>query len=196
MPIAAALLDKAPKLGVAVADDVVNQLMAGLWAAGAFDVNVTNMQQLSILSALIDADVASLDVAMSLPPTMKTAGSALELAVGDLIVTAKDAAGTPVLTAAMSLTTSMVAGPSGDGKRIVLTTTTPTVKIQILSQSGLNPIEESELEGLITGVWGVVGGMADDALGKLPMPQVAGIQLTAPTVTGKDGYVVLDVGTN
>jgi hypothetical protein len=45
-------------------------------------------------------------------------------------------------------------------------------------------------------VWGVVGGMADDALGKLPMPQVAGIQLTAPTVTGKDGYVVLDVGTN
>jgi hypothetical protein len=90
----------------------------------------------------------------------------------------------------------MVAGPSGDGKRIVLTTTTPTVKIQVLSQSGLNPIEESELEGLITGVWGVVGGMADDALGKLPMPQVAGIQLTAPTVTGKDGYVVLDVGTN
>jgi hypothetical protein len=127
---------------------------------------------------------------------MKTSGSALELAVGDLIVTAKDAAGTPVLTAAMSLTTSMVAGPSGDGKRIVLTTTTPTVKIQVLSQSGLNPIEESELEGLITGVWGVVGGMADDALGKLPMPQVAGIQLTAPTVTGKDGYVVLDVGTN
>jgi hypothetical protein len=194
MPIAATLVDRANTLGVAVADDMVNQLMAGLWAAGAFDPSITNPQQLSLLSGILGTDIAALDVQMSLPPTMKTAGTGLELAVGDLIVTAKDAAGTAVLTAALSLTTTMVAGPSSDGKRIVLTTTTPTVKVQILSQAVENPIEASELEGIVTGVWGVVGGMADDALGKLPMPQVAGIQLTAPTVMGKAGYVVLDVG--
>ncbi|MBA3391907.1 MAG: hypothetical protein H0T89_04640, partial [Deltaproteobacteria bacterium] len=52
-----------------------------------------------------------------------------------------------------------------------------------------------ELEGIVTGVWGVIGSKVDDAIGKLPMPAVAGIQLGAPTVQGDAGYVVLDVGT-
>ncbi len=195
MPITSTLVKNAGSLGIAVADDAVNQLLAGLWAAGAFDRSI-GADQLSIAAALLDDDVRTLDVTMSLPPTMTTDGTALTLAVGDLIVTAKDAAGTPVQTFALSLETSMVAGPSGDN-HLVLTTTTPSVKAQILAQSAAveNPLEATELEGIITGVWGVVGGLADDALAKLPMPAIAGIQLGAPTVEGNAGYVVLDVGT-
>ncbi len=194
MPIAAALVAKAEHLGVAVADDVVNQLFAGLWAAGAFDLTLSG-DKIGIIAALLDDDVRTLEVTMSLPPTMKTAGTGLELAVGDLIVTAKDEAGTAVQTFALSLSTTMVAGPTADN-RLVLTTTTPVVKAQILSQSAAvdNPLDASELEGIITGVWGVVGGMADDALGKIPMPAIAGIQLGAPTVEGNAGYLVMDVG--
>lgn len=194
MPIASGLVSKANNLGVAIADDAVNQLFAGLWAAGAFDITLSG-DKIGVIAALVDDDVTSLDVTMSLPPTMKTAGTGLELTVGDLIVTAKDASGAPVQTFALSLSTTMVAGPTADN-RLVLTTTTPTVKAQILSQSAAvdNPLDASELEGIITGVWGVVGGMADDALGKIPMPVIAGIQLGAPTVEGNAGYVVMDVG--
>lgn len=194
MPITSGLIAKADKLGVAIADDAVNQLFAGLWAAGAFDVDISG-EQAGIVAALLDDDVASISLTMSLPPTVKTAGTALELAIGDLIITAKDAAGTPVQTFALSATTTMVAGP-GSSNNLVLTTTTPTVKAQVLSQSPVvdNPIDASKLEGIITGVWGVVGSMADDALAKLPMPALVGVQITAPTIEGKDGYVVLDVG--
>ena len=194
MPIAASLIDKAQHLGVAIADDAVNQLFAGLWAAGAFDLTLSG-DKIGVIAALLDDDVRTLDITMSLPPTMKTSGTALELAIGDLIVTAKDDAGQTVQTFALSLSTTMVAGPTGDN-RLVLTTTTPNVKAQVLTQSAAvdNPLDASELEGIITGVWGVVGGMADDALAKLPMPAIAGIQLGAPTVQGNAGYVVLDVG--
>ena len=194
MPISASLIAKAEHLGVAVADDAVNQLFAGLWAAGAFDLTLSG-DKIGVIAALLDDDVRTLEVTMSLPPTMKTAGSGLELAVGDLIVTAKDEAGAAVQTFALSLSTTMVAGPTADN-RLVLTTTTPVVKAQILSQSAAvdNPLDASELEGIITGVWGVVGGMADDALGKIPMPAIAGIQLGAPTVQGNAGDLVMDVG--
>jgi hypothetical protein len=194
MPITSSLIAKAENLGVAVADDAVNQLFAGLWAAGAFDLTLSG-DKIGVIAALLDDDVRTLDITMSLPPTMKTAGTALELSIGDLIVTAKDDAGATVQTFALSLSTTMVAGPTGDN-RLVLTTTTPTVKAQVLTQSAAvdNPLDASELEGIITGVWGVVGGMADDALAKLPMPAIAGIQLGAPTVQGNAGYVVLDVG--
>jgi hypothetical protein len=194
MPITSSLLARADKLGVAIADDAVNQLFAGLWAAGKFDLDISG-EQAGIVAALLDDDVASISLSMSLPPTVKTAGTALELSVGDLIITAKDAAGTPVQTFALSATTTMVAGP-GSNNKLVLTTTTPTVKAQVLSQSAVvdNPIDASKLEGIITGVWGVVGNMADDALAKLPMPALVGVQITAPTIECKDGYVVLDVG--
>ena len=195
MPITSDLVAKADTLGVAIADDVVNQLFAGLWAAGAFDISLAE-DKVGVIATLIDDDVATLEISMALPPTMRTAGSGLELTIGDLMLTAKDAAGVPVQTFALSLTTTLVAGPSGDN-RLVLTTTTPVVKAQVLSQDATrveNPLDAMELEGIITGVWGVVGGMADDALSKLPMPVIAGIQLGAPTVQGDAGYVVLDVG--
>ncbi|MDQ3368253.1 MAG: hypothetical protein M3680_22745 [Myxococcota bacterium] len=195
MPITASLVGNARTLGVAVADDVVNQLFAGLWAAGSLDAMLP-IASVGPIAALLDDDVATLEVKMSLPPTMGTVGSGLELALGDLIITGRDASGAEVQKFAMSLRTTIVAGPTGANK-LVLTTTTPIVFAQVLVQSAAvdNPLDASELEGIVAGVWGVVGGMADDALAKLPMPAVAGIQLGAPTVQGDAGYVVLDVGT-
>ncbi len=195
MPITASLVGNARTLGVAGADDVVNQLCAGLWAAGSLDA-LLPFASVGPLAALLDDDVATLEVKMSLPPTMGTVGSGLELALGDLIITGRDASGAEVQKFAMSLRTTIVAGPTGANK-LVLTTTTPIVFAQVLVQSAAvdNPLDASELEGIVAGVWGVVGGMADDALAKLPMPAVAGIQLGAPTVQGDAGYVVLDVGT-
>jgi len=194
MPIGADLVGAAEALGVAIADDAANQLFAGLWAAGALDPSLP-LASLGPVAALLDDDATTLDVRMALPPTVITAGGGLELAIGDLVVTARDGSGSEVQSFALSLRTTLVAGPSGDN-RLVLTTTTPIVKAQILAQSAAvdNPLDAGELEGIITGVWGVVGGMADEALGKIPMPTIAGVALGAPTVQGEAGYVVMDVG--
>ncbi|MBA3395040.1 MAG: hypothetical protein H0T89_20505 [Deltaproteobacteria bacterium] len=195
MPITASLVGSAQSLGVAIADDAVNQLFGGLWAAGSLDATLP-IDAVGPIAALLDDSIATLDIRASLPPTMTTVGSGLELSLGDLIITGRDAAGSEVQAFALSLRTTLVAGPTGDN-RLVLTTTTPIVYAQVLAQSDAveNPLDASELEGIVTGVWGVIGGKLDDAIGKLPMPAVAGIQLGAPTVQGDAGYVVLDVGT-
>lgn len=145
------------------------------------------------VAAILDDDVRTLDISLALPPTVTTR-DALELAVGDLIVMGCDAAGVEVQKFALSLKTTLVATP--DGSRLVLATTTPTVFAQMLVQSAAvdNPLEDGELEGIVTGVWGLVDGMLTDALAKLPLPSVAGVAVEAPAVTGRDGYLVLDIG--
>jgi hypothetical protein len=42
-------------------------------------------------------------------------------------------------------------------------------------------------------VWGIIGVKADDALGNLPMPTIANIQLGAPTIEATTGFVVADI---
>jgi hypothetical protein len=51
-------------------------------------------------------------------------------------------------------------------------------------------LTDEQVEGIVTGVWGVVGGQADAALSTLPMPSLAGVTLGAPTIEGRDGFVL------
>ncbi len=191
MPISGVTPD-GPDLGIVIANDLVNQLFASLWAAGAFDMSLS-AEAAGPVAALLDDDVRTLDISLSLPPTVTTR-AALELAIGDLIITGRDASGVEVQKFALSLQTTLAATPGGD--RLTLATTTPTVYAQLLAQSELvdNPLEATQLEGIVTGVWGLVDGMINDALVKLPMPSLAGITLEAPAVTGRAGYLVVDAG--
>jgi hypothetical protein len=43
-------------------------------------------------------------------------------------------------------------------------------------------------------VWGLVDGMVNDALAKVPMPSVGGVTFEAPAVSARNGYLVLDAG--
>jgi hypothetical protein len=191
-PIMGELVDDAPGLGALVADDALNQMFAGLWAAGVLDQTLP-IEKTGPLAALLDDSARTLEVELSLPPTVTTDGTGFELALGDIIITAKDEAGFEVQKLALSIETALIAGPSSSNK-LTLTTTTPIVFAQVLAQSPDvdNPLTDAELEGIVGGVWGVVGTMADDALAKLPMPTVAGISVAAPRVSGREGYVVLD----
>ncbi|MBA3456540.1 MAG: hypothetical protein H0T42_25855, partial [Deltaproteobacteria bacterium] len=188
-----ALMDASSGISVAIADDTVNQLFAGLWGAGAFEQSVS-IASVGVLASLLDDDAASLGIELMLPPTVSTMGGALELGVGDLIVTVKDAGGAEIQKLALSLSTTLAAGPTQTGA-ITMTVGTPTVFAQILSQSDAvdRPLTAEQVEGIIKGVWGVVGGQADAALAKLPMPAVGGIVLGAPAIEGRDGFVFADV---
>jgi hypothetical protein len=180
-------------LGVALDDDIVNQLFAGLWSADTYDQSVA-IDSIPALGALLDDDARTMSIALSLPPTVSTDTGELVLAIGDLMVTMKDETGADVQSVAISLTTTLSAEPSQAG-HVLLTVGTPTVHAQVLGNSAAveKPLTDEQVEALITGVWGLVGSKADDALGKLPMPTIAGIQLGAPTIEAAAGFVVADI---
>jgi hypothetical protein len=193
MPITAATMDQSRGLGVAIANDILNQMFAGLWAADAFDLQMS-LDSIAILGALLDDDARSLGVALALPPTVTTDGADVTLSIGDLMITVRDEAGAEIQQIALSLRTTLAAGPSQSG-RILLTVGSPQVFAQVLAQSEAvqRPLTDNQVEGLVSAVWGVIGTTADDALAKLPMPTIGGIQLGAPTVSRGDGYVLADI---
>lgn len=193
MPLTADVVDQTRGLGVAISADLINQLFAGLWAVDAFDTSLP-ISQVGVLAALLDDDAATLDVKMSLPPTVTTVGTELKLSVGDLIVTVRDTTGAEIQSLALSLRTTVSAEPSQSGK-LLLTVGAPEVHAQVLAQSAAvdRPLTDEQVEGIVTGVWGVVGSAAGDALGNLPMPSIAGVALGAPAVAAQPGFVVADV---
>lgn len=191
-PLSASLMPS-NGLGVAIADDALNQLFSGLWAAGALEQTVS-IDSVGVLAALLDDDARSLAIHASLPPTVTSDATRLELAVGDLIVSVRDANDAEIQRLALSLSTTLAAGPTQLGK-ITLTVGAPVIKAQVLAQSDVvdRPLTDEQVEGIVTGAWGVVGGLADEALTNVPMPSVAGVTLGAPSVAGAGGYVVADV---
>ena len=192
--VTAALMSGGHGLGVAIANDLANGMFGGLWAAGALDAHLP-IDKVGVIASLLDSDAASLDLSISLPPTVTTEGAKLMLSIGDLIVSVKDANGTEIQKLALSIRTELAAGPSQSGKLLLTVGTTPEVHAQVLQQSAsaLRPLTDAQVEGIVTGVWGVVGTTVSDALAKLPMPSVASLRLGAPTITGKAGYVVADI---
>lgn len=193
MELSSSMMESSQGLGIALDDDIVNQLFAGLWAADAFDKQL-DIATIPALGALLDDDARSLDLKLALPPTASTDAGQLQLALGDMIVTVRDEAGAEVQAMALSITTTLAAEPSQSGK-ILLTVGAPTVYATMLAQSAAveDPLTDSEVEALVTAVWGVIGVEADNALSKLPMPTIAGVTLGAPSVTANGGFVLADV---
>ncbi|HVK89322.1 MAG TPA: hypothetical protein VM513_34605 [Kofleriaceae bacterium] len=180
-------------VGVAIANDTVNQLFAGLWAAGALEQDV-GLDSIPGLGAILDDDAASLSIELLLPPTVGDGSGALELSIGDMILDVKDASGTTIQNIAMSLRTSLDVVPSQTGG-IRLTAGQPEIFAQMLVQTEAvdRPLTDMQFEGIVSGAWGLVAGQANKALEAVPLPSVAGVTLGAPTVDGRDGFLIADV---
>jgi Glucodextranase, domain B len=193
MPASPSLMAQSQDLGVAVECDLVNSLLAGLWAAGAFDKTVP-VSDLSLASALLDPNATQLALSLSLPPTVTSDGTGdLQLAMGDAMISIEDAGGTQLQQLALSLQTA-VSAASMNGS-VALTLGTPTVFATITEQAddGARALSDSEVETLVGGVWPIIGGQASSALANLPLPQIAGVTLGAPTVSGAPGYLVANL---
>ncbi|MEO8699573.1 MAG: hypothetical protein ABI867_05990 [Kofleriaceae bacterium] len=181
-------------LGVALADDVLNQLFSGLWASGAITPTLSLDGQASILAALLDDDARSLVIDMKLPPTVRANAGALELSIGDLIISVRDDSNTEIQQFALTIITSLSAAPGASGA-VSVTVGTPIIKAQMLSQTAAVdvPMTDSKLEDIVNGAWGLVGGFVDDALANLPLPSVSGLTLGAPSLVGRAGFLVVDL---
>jgi hypothetical protein len=187
------LLATAPDLGVALANDGLNQLLAGLWAAGAFDQTV-QLSSIPALSGLLDPNAAQLALSLSLPPTAATDPSGnLNVAIGDAMISVQDATGKQLQQIALSLQTGLsIANVMGT---VSMTLGAPTVFAQVTVQAsdGAAPLSDTEVQGLVGGAWSLLGTQATSVLGKLPMPNSAGVQLGDPTVNSQSNYVVADL---
>jgi hypothetical protein len=193
-PMTAALMPTTG-IGAAIANDTINQLFSGLWAAGAIDQTVGLDGQLAVLAALLDDDAASLAISASLPPTVFGDGAALGLAIGDLMISVKDSGGNEIQKIALSIKTSLQASPTQTGA-VTLTVGQPTLFAQVITQNldvVDRPMTDEQFEGIINGAWGLVGGQADAALAGLTMPSIGGVTLGAPTLQGNAGYLVADI---
>ncbi|MFN0252986.1 MAG: hypothetical protein ACKV2T_39290 [Kofleriaceae bacterium] len=182
-------------IGAAIANDTINQLFSGLWAAGAIDQTIGLDGQFAVLAALLDDDAASLAISASLPPTVFGDGAALGLAIGDLMISVKDSGGTEIQKIALSIKTSLQASPTQTGA-VTLTVGQPTLYAQVINQNldiVDRPMTDEQFEGIINGAWGLVGGQADAALAGLTMPSIGGVTLGAPSLTGNAGYLVADI---
>lgn len=192
-PMSAAVM-QTQGVGVAIADDLVNELFSGLWAAGAIDQTVDIKGQLAVLGALLDDDAASLGISLALPPTVTGEGADLALTIGDLMLSVKDTGGAEIQKIALSVKTTLAAGPTQSGA-MTLTIGQPQLFAQIIAQSDVvdRPLTSEQFEGLVGGAWGLIGGQADSALSSLSLPSIAGLQLGTPSLEGRAGYVFADV---
>ncbi len=192
-PMSASLM-QSTGVGVAIADDLVNQLFSGLWAAGAIDQTVDIKGQLAVLGALLDDDAASLGISLALPPTVTGDGTDLALTIGDLMLSVKDASGGEIQKIALSVKTTLSAAPTQTGA-LLLTIGQPKLYAQIIAQSDVvdRPLSSEQFEGIVGGAWGLIGGQADSALSSLSLPSVGGMQLGTPSLEGRAGYVFADI---
>ncbi|MDX2086564.1 MAG: Ig-like domain-containing protein [Kofleriaceae bacterium] len=179
-------------VGVAVANDTINQLFAGMWAAGALEQTIS-LEAIPALRAFLGSDAAALDIKFALPPTVSSSTGALELAIGDMMLDVKDASGNEIQKIAMSIRTSLDIAPSQAGT-LKLKVGAPEIFAQVLTQAEVDfPLTDAQFEGIIGGAWGLVEGQANEALEGIALPSVMGVSLGTPTVDGRDGFLIADV---
>jgi hypothetical protein len=168
---------------LAVADDAINQLMAGFWASGALEMAVA--QDLGLADGI--------KIKATLPPVVAAgADGALHLTVGDLLVDLTQG-GQPITSLALNLEVALAAEPSPIDPGIVkLTLGLPTITTDLLADhTGLDP------EGLARLVPAMVQLQLDGfspLLGAVPLPSIAGIRPVDVRVGGNAGYITVAAG--
>jgi hypothetical protein len=178
-------------LGIAIAADTLNQLLGGAWAAGAIDQHIAD---LGGVGGLLDDDVHSLVLHPLLPPTVTADNGTLALALGDMIVSARDANDTEVIQVALSVSTPLQIA-AGANSALAFDLGDPVVKAQVLAQTDAvdNPLTDAKFEAIIGGGWGLLAGKAKDALSGLALPTLSGVTLGTPAVAGTHGYIVATI---
>jgi hypothetical protein len=191
-PADAALMGPVPGLGIGIADDLVNQLLAGLWASGALE------QQIPLgadsPAAIVFGDSADhVEISLALPPTVAVgAGGDLQLVIGDLMVKVVDASGGTLAELAVSMNVGFSVELTADG-RFDLTLGTPTVQAQILSQSDALPVTltEDSVSAMVGLLAGQLAQSATSGLGSLPIPAIGDATLENASIATRGDFLVL-----
>jgi hypothetical protein len=181
-------------LGVGLADDLANQLFAGLWAARALDQTV-NLPADHPGRVFFGEVPDKIEIALSLPPTINAdAEGNMRLAIGDLILKLIDTDTGHGQTAeiALSADVQFAVQITPDG-RLVLTTQSPRTWAQVIEQTAAQDpqLDADVVESLGGVIAQQVSGLADEALAGLPVPLIGDALASDASATSGGGYVLL-----
>jgi hypothetical protein len=183
----------APGIRFAVADDVLNQLLSALWASGALE-DVLLPVDGDQLSAAFGADVASASVTLVLPPvaSFDTQTGTGRLTIGDLQVDATGQGGETLASIVISAEIDLAVETSSDG-RVKVITRAARIAPQILEQSDtlLTPLDNAKVSAIADVAIKQLSSKADDLLGSLPVPGLAGATVMSPTFQSASGYLLM-----
>lgn len=182
-----------PGMGLAVADDTLNMMFAGMWAAGALEQTLP-VERGNSLGLLLGDETRNLHAKLALPPTVAMDASGdLRLTIGDALIEGTDEAGDPTISLAISLSTTLGAEAFPDG-HVRLRLGDAEVWAQVLDQHLDPAIEGDRIEALIDGVYPMLASAANQALAELPIPALQGISMVNPTMAARGGFLVIDTG--
>lgn len=167
---------------LAMADDMANQLLAGFTAVGGLNQTL----------ALPPGQFTSATIQATLPPMISanTADGSMKLLIGDMRVTlAGD--GVDQAQLAINAEVSLKIGGSESGARIALGEPVLHIDVvtdQVANVSGFNP---EDLSAAIKMVADHTMDQILPLLGYIPLPMVAGVELTNLELGGRNGYITM-----
>jgi hypothetical protein len=171
-------------VALAVSDDSINQLMAGFWGSGGFDMQLE--KDLGMFDSLrLDA---------LLPPVVSTdADGAMKLVMADLLLELRKD-GVMLARTALTVEMKLKVEPAASNYAARITIETPVLKADILEN--VQGIPDSELEALLPGAIAAEINTFAPLLGAVPLPTVQGVIVTDLHMGGSNGYVTISADVN
>lgn len=183
----------APGIRLAVADDVLNQLVSGLWASGALEDVLLPLDG-DQLSAAFGGDVASMSLTLMLPPvaSFDTQTGTGRITIGDLQLEATGQSGETLAKIVISSDIDLAVETSTDGRVKVITRAARIVP-QILEQSDalLTPLDNQKVTALADIAIKMMSDKVDELLDSLPVPGLADATIMSPTFQSASGYLLM-----
>jgi len=178
---------------VGLADDVLNQLLAGIWASGALE-DAMVPGDVDALGAALGAEVGNASMTLMLPPIANfdtTTGTA-RITIGDMMVTAVDPSDATLASFVISADIDLAVETSSDG-RVKVITKAPRIIAQVLEQAPtlLVPLDREKVAAIAELAIKTISLKADSLLENLPVPGLADATIMSPTFQPAMGYMLL-----
>jgi len=170
------MLDVGSGVQLAIADDLMNEMLAEIHALGLLDIHVP-----------VDVGIAdAVDFKLTLPPMISANDGSLRLVLGDMIATVSDQ-GKPVVSAAVNAQVELEIGRGSDPSQIALQFGKVDFFVNFLEDSGGDSAALAEAAGAGLGVQ--VKSMSQFMI-TVPTPTIAGLTVDTFGLRADSGYLV------
>jgi hypothetical protein len=166
-----------------LADDLANEMLAELQASGMLDLT------LPVPGGLFDGA----QIRMTLPPMISAdaADGELRLVLGDLLATFTNH-GTPVARAAINARVDLKVTPLVNGAGVALQLGKPDLRINVLDDvANVTGFSDTELASASAAMLGAQLDAISQLLVAIPLPAIAGLQVSNLSIGSDSGYVMV-----
>lgn len=180
-------MDAAQGFQLGLADDLVNELLAELHALGVLNLSMPQS------AGMFD----TAQIQLTMPPMISAAssdgqgGGQMQLVLGDMFATFVNR-GTPVAKAAINARVALKIAPAANGAAVALQLGTPEIKVNMLDDvANTTGLAGDDLAAATSAVLGAQIDSVTKLLVAIPVPSLAGLQLSNLSIGADDGYVMV-----